>query len=343
MTWNVENLFPPGSPIGDSKAVKETEYRAKLEFLSRTILQVTPDVLAMQEIGGSDAASQALNDLQMTLLGQYPFKAISRYPDARGIRVAFLARVPIVGFTDIVNFAPGELSFAPNWYPNPPITRMGRGALEIEVELAPGLRVHVLTLHLKSKLIQYPAAEGKSRFTPRNENERTAGAGLAQIRRTAEAAAVRTYLNKKMLQKDVQHMIVTGDLNDEPRAATTQMLLGPEDADATSDDQLDPVRLYNLVDAIPMRGGANNDHYFLPPEQRYSRIYQGHNELIDHILVSKSLLGSSAEMRANQWRVQEVCIRTNDIQGQSISDYPSVRANEPHPDHAAVFARFQLP
>jgi hypothetical protein len=45
--------------------------------------------------------------------------------------------------------------------------------------------------------------------------------------------------------------LVLGDLNDEPRVATTQLLLGSEDADLTSDDKFDFVRLYNLVDSIP--------------------------------------------------------------------------------------------
>jgi hypothetical protein len=33
---------------------------------------------------------------------------------------------------------------------------------------------------------------------------------------------------------------VLGDVNDEPRAATTQFLLGPEDWDVTKDDRVDP-------------------------------------------------------------------------------------------------------
>ena len=73
-------------------------------------------------------------------------------------------------------------------------------------------------------------------------------------------------------------MIVLGDLNDEPQAATTQILSGPPGSEIgtagyTIDDQGDGNRLWNLAARIPV-------------DNRYSRIYRGNKELIDHILVS---------------------------------------------------------
>jgi hypothetical protein len=52
MTWNVENLFRPGSPFRpDSQDV----YEAKLEGLASKINTQAPDVLALQEVGDLDA------------------------------------------------------------------------------------------------------------------------------------------------------------------------------------------------------------------------------------------------------------------------------------------------
>ena len=45
MTWNVQNLFPPGTP--DGPATQE-EYEAKLARLAGVIDEVSPDVLALQ-------------------------------------------------------------------------------------------------------------------------------------------------------------------------------------------------------------------------------------------------------------------------------------------------------
>jgi hypothetical protein len=70
-----------------------------------------------------------------------------------------------------------------------------------------------------------------------------------------------------------------GDLNDEPEAATTQILYGPPGSEIgtggfNQPDQGDGQRLWNLAARIP------------EPE-RYSRIYRGRRELIDHILASQ--------------------------------------------------------
>ena len=339
MTWNVENLFPPGHLVSARKAVTEEEYAAKLDYLAQTILTIQPDVLALQEIGGSESSNRRpLNDLQSQLNGQYPHKAQSSYPDLRGIRVAFLSRFLINDVDEFVSFAPGELTSVPNWYPSAPSTRMGRGALRIDVAPSTGVSIRLITVHLKSKLITYPGG----RFAPKNENERAIGAGLGLLRRTAEATTVRQYLNNHMTAEAAEHTIVLGDFNDEPRAATTQMFMGPEDADATSADKFDPVRLYNLVDAIPGRGDATHDKWFLPADERFSRINNGRRELIDQLFASKNLLGPSEELRRDHWKVTEVHSLVASILAENVTDNPAERVGAARPDHAPIYARFEL-
>jgi endonuclease/exonuclease/phosphatase family metal-dependent hydrolase len=339
MTWNVENLFPPGHLISARKAVTEEEYAAKLEYLAQTILTIRPDVLALQEIGGSESSDKRpLDDLQSNLNGQYPHKALSSYPDRRGIRVGFLSRFPIVDRDEFVSFAPGELVATPDWYPNAPSIRMGRGVLKIEVEPVAGVRVRLVTAHLKSKLITYPGG----RFAPKNEDERAIGAGLGLLRRAAEAVSMRAYLNDLMKLEGTARTIVLGDFNDEPRAATTQMFMGPEDADATSTDKFDYVRLYNLVDSIPGRGDATHDKWFLPEGERFSRVYNGRRELIDHLFASKNLLGPSEELRQDRWKVTEVRSWVTSILNESVTDNPAERVGAARPDHAPIYARFEL-
>ncbi|GAA5119101.1 endonuclease/exonuclease/phosphatase family protein [Pseudonocardia adelaidensis] len=79
-TWNLENLFRPG-PSGPST---DAAYTAKLEALAQAIGQLSPDVLAVQEVGDPDA----LKDLA-ALLDGYEHTATAA-PDGRGIRVGFL-------------------------------------------------------------------------------------------------------------------------------------------------------------------------------------------------------------------------------------------------------------
>jgi predicted extracellular nuclease len=216
---------------------------------------------------------------------------------------------------------------------------MGRGALKIDVEAADGFPVRLVTCHLKSKLITYPSDNLGVRFAPRDENERAVGESLALFRRTAEAGTIRMYINQLMQAEPDFHTIVLGDLNDEPGAATTQQILGPADLDVTTDDKLDAVRLYNLGDVIPCKGAAVKT--FLAPDRSFSRIYNDRRELIDHILVSKGLLGKTADLRKGLWQVREVRCLVEKI--TTIGDNPGDRIGDIVPDHAPVMASFSLP
>src|SRR5712692_3914716 len=233
MTWNVENLFPPGYAISPTKVITDAEYQAKLDYLEQRIREIRPDVLALQEIGGRSLDDrQSFDDLGDRLNDLLPHRALSTHPDQRpgggGIRVGFLSRLPIVESDEVVDFAEGELAEVPNWAPSEPTRRMGRGALRIDVEPAPGTRVRLVATHLKSKLVTSPPIHGhQPRFDTNDENERARGAGLALMRRTAESVTVRSYLNGLMGPDEQAHVILLGDLNDEPHAATTQLLLGP--------------------------------------------------------------------------------------------------------------------
>ncbi len=66
MTWNLENLFLPDEEGGPDQ---QTVFDQKLAALATTILQLSPDVLAVQEVG-SEAAFGAL---YATLRHQYPY------------------------------------------------------------------------------------------------------------------------------------------------------------------------------------------------------------------------------------------------------------------------------
>jgi hypothetical protein len=117
-TWNVENLFRPGTPGGPSDPAV---YEAKLTGLAATIGALAPDVLALQEIG----QPEALDDLRGHLGGGW-HSALSPDPDARGIRVGFLARLPLGAVEPVRAFPP---PLAPSRWPTtaPRSTRWGAG------------------------------------------------------------------------------------------------------------------------------------------------------------------------------------------------------------------------
>jgi endonuclease/exonuclease/phosphatase family metal-dependent hydrolase len=338
MTWNVENLFPPGSFISPTSRspVTEEHFNAKVKFIADFIagLDRKPDVIAFQEIGGqTNNDIRSIEALQARLGGEYPHRSNSQAPDGRRIRVVFLSRIELKLPKDITDFPSGPLGSVPD-FGGEAITKMGRGALKVEVELQAGIGIRLVNVHLKSKLLTFPREGGGTSFEPRNENERAFGAGLALMRRAAEAVAVRSFINAEMEASPAVHTIVLGDLNDEPLAATSQIFYGPADSDVKSIDQDDPVRIYSLVDAIPLRG--INTKNFLAETERFSRIHEGRGELIDHIMVSKGLVFAGGD-----FVVKEVRSFVNLIAGQSVTANPNERATSIAPDHAPVLARFE--
>lgn len=221
-TWNLENLFRPSS---DPSPESQAAYEAKLTALAQTITELAPDVLAVQEVGEAEALGDLMDRLDVTR-----HTALAD-PDGRGIRVGVLSRLPINGIEQIVNFPDGLRPIQVD-DTGIPMTEMGRPALCVRAESDAGTALKVISCHLKSKLLTFPAG----RFTPRDEDERARFAVYALNRRATEAAAIRAFATR-LLAGDGQHhaLVVAGDLNDEPEAATTQLLHGPSGSEIGTD------------------------------------------------------------------------------------------------------------
>jgi endonuclease/exonuclease/phosphatase family metal-dependent hydrolase len=199
-----------------------------------------------------------------------------------------------------------------------------------------------MVAHLKSKLITYgrqPGLVGGSPFAANDEGERLRYAGYALYRRTAEAMACRAAL-ARVLTADgdppgdgpgtgtQRPVVFVGDLNDEPQAATTQIIQGPSGSEIDfragsgfqTGDTGDGWRMWNLHRLLSP-GGPN-----------YTRIYRGRGELIDHVFASHRLVSP-----ANLPTVDIIAATPL----ASVDDTPAPATAQPS-DHAAVVATFHL-
>lgn len=306
-TWNLENLFLAGEPDGPET---EAEYEAKLDSLASTINRLDPALLGLQEVG----SPEALDDLVGRLGGTW-HTALSAHPDGRRIRVGFLSRHPLTVTADATDF-PAEFEPVQTQDDGVPLNRMGRGGLAVTLHPEPGRTLHAAVCHLKSKLLTYPG----NRHSPRNEGERARYASYALWRRAAEAATMRA-LADELLGGDgrTRDVVVMGDLNDTPQAATTQILYGPPGSQIGTGgfdrpDNGDAARLWNLGLRIPEK-------------QRVSRVFEGQGEMIDHLLASHALLA----------RVDEVFTGA-DGPLPSVGTQPAARQGASGSDHAPVVA-----
>jgi endonuclease/exonuclease/phosphatase family metal-dependent hydrolase len=326
MTWNVENLFRPKATAPQADVQRYTQ---KLNLLATVITRYAPDVVGLQEVGGDDA----LLDLQQALAGAYPHRAFSGFADQRGIGTAFLSTQPILLQEDLVTFPVGPALLINDLNGDGdtvPVSRMGRGALRIRV-LKDALTVDVMTVHLKSKLLSFRRPGGNTSFAPRDEAERAQVAGIALLRRAAEAVTVRLRINE-LLASDTTHLLLLGDMNDVPDAQTSLILNGPPGSEIgtrgfDTPDKGDAMRLFNLS-------------LVLPEAQRYTRIYRGRGEMLDQIFASQALLPPNALNKRQLPLVQSHI----DFAGAlpSVDDDPNNRADVIAPDHAPVTAQFDI-
>ncbi|MDH2416519.1 endonuclease/exonuclease/phosphatase family protein [Nocardioides sp. CER19] len=306
-TWNLENLFTPNA--GTGAPTGQAAYEGKIAALAATIGTLAPDVLAVQEVG----SPAALDDLATAIGGTWHTELAD--PDERSIRCGIISRLPLHDVEQVTAFPTGLRPVQVD-DTGTTITSLGRPALKATVTMR-GTDVHLISAHLKSKLLSLP----DGRFSTTDEDERARYAVYALDRRAAEAAGVRAYATGLLATAGAsaaQGVVVAGDLNDEVQAATTQVLLGPPGSEIGTPgfkkpDAGDGQRLWNLATLIPEK-------------ERYSRIYRGRRELIDHILVSASLVYDVAAVGAGPAVVP------------SIADDPDARRNEPGSDHRPIHA-----
>lgn len=322
MTWNVENLFSPQAGEED-----QGRFQQKIQSLARVIGNLAPDVVGLQEVGGEEP----LQALQDALQDTYPYRAVSSFPDGRGIRVAFISKHAVREQADIVDFPPGlQVHDLTGTGDIKPVNRMGRGALRIRVTKET-LTLDLICCHLKSKLLSFPRPWGTS-FTPSDEDERARVAGIALMKRMAEAVTLRTRANALLEGDDRTPLILLGDLNDVPEAQTTLILAGPPGSEIRTQgfdlpDRGDKVRLFNVA---PL----------LPTEERYSRKEHGRPELLDQIFASEDLFPFEDGHR--RLPVAHVNVKFRE-ELPSVTDDPSNRADDVAPDHAPATVSFDLP
>ena len=309
-TWNVQN-FSRTDPV----------FADKLNFLTWTLQAIGSDIIALQEILDQGALQDLANQLG--------FQHFAAAPDSRGIRVAFLTRnAPAQGPQQIDQWqlAPGiQVRDFANTGTIKVLPQFPRPAYQITVTHN-GRQIDIVTAHLKSKLLTFGG-----NFSTKDETLRARTAYFALGRRAAEATSLREHVTGLLLAgRDV---IFLGDLNDGSEAATTQILYGPpgsqprgpDDAIHVSGafqrgDTQDKQRLFNVTKLIP-------------ESIRWSRLYNGQNELLDHILASEGLMPRTSGLR----QVPTMSILNEDTPNL-IGAHPT--AGGVVPDHAPVTATF---
>ena len=241
----------------------------------------SPDIVALQEVQDNDgSARSAVKAADKTLrllvdriaaLGRVRYRFID-HPfigdDTSGgqpggnIRVAFLynpARVELVPGSVATVTRPGDQRTNPR---NP----FFAGRLPLAAAFRPlassGATVTVINNHFNSKRGSSPLFGRVQPFTERQDDP-AVNASVDQRRR--QARVVRDFVTRRLAAHADARIVVLGDFNEFAFVSPLELLAGP---------------LHNLTDDLP----AN---------ERYTYIFEGNAQSLDHILVSRALKASA--------------------------------------------------
>jgi endonuclease/exonuclease/phosphatase family metal-dependent hydrolase len=189
-TYNVENYLD--QPTATRPHAKPLEAKAKIR---ETIRAASPDVLALEEIGSTNA----LLELRASLQGEgqsFPFWELIQCFDTN-IHIAVLSKLPIIARRPHTNdcFLLDGHRF-----------QVKRGFAELDIQAATNFSFTLIAAHLKSPLPAPEADEAEERL--------------------GEAKALRRIIDARLEKMPYAKFIVLGDFNDTMDSASTKEIVG---------------------------------------------------------------------------------------------------------------------
>ena len=188
-TYNVESYLAEPTP---TRPAKLAAAKAKVR---ESILALKPDVLALQEIGGTNALLELRDSLKAEALDLPYWECVCGFDT--NIHVAILSRFPFTARHPYTNdsFLLSGRRF-----------RVSRGFGEVEIQVNTNYSFTLLVAHLKSKRAIAQADESEMRLE--------------------EAKLLREKVDACLAARPNANLVVLGDLNDTKDSASTRAVIG---------------------------------------------------------------------------------------------------------------------
>lgn len=321
-TFNLENLDDaPDStpPLGE-----------RLDLLRPQLDRLAADVLCLQEVNaqhdgpkGTPRRLRALDRLiDGTAYADY-HRACSQLADGGGPldvqNVVILSRLPILWSRQYWH----DLVPPPDYAPvtaDPPAAgeravRWDRPALHAALRLGDGRALHVINLHLRAPLAAFVPGQKLGPFAWKTVRGWAEGFFIAAMKRSGQALEARLAIDR-LFDDDPDALIaLCGDMNAELREMPLRILRGDEEDTGNG-------ALAGRV-MIPVERAA-------PESRRYSVLHGGLPSMLDHLLVSRTLL--------RHFRGVEI---HNEALEDELVGYAAVQKS-PESYHAPLVAEFDL-
>jgi endonuclease/exonuclease/phosphatase family metal-dependent hydrolase len=320
-TFNLENL--------DDKPGQKPTLNERIALMRPQILRLSADILCLQEVNGQEELGLPRRLLALAkLLANTPYAGYHQVSTMTedGTQVYDERNLVILSRFEITEHHQHKHDFAPApRYQKVTATPQETEAKEVtwerpilhaKIKLDNTRALDIINIHLKSKLPTDIPGQKVDNFTWRTPSGWAEGFFLSSMKRVGQALETRMLIDTLFDADENALLVVCGDFNADLDEVPVEAIRG--DVENTGNDKLAKRVIVPCERTIP-------------EPSRFSLLHHGKGRMIDHLLVSRSLL---AHYRGSE-------IHNELLHDESVAFGTDVKF--PESDHAPVIAEFELP
>ena len=281
-TFNMENL---GTRPGEATPEILGLLPRRIEALRAMIRRLDADAVAFQEL-----LDENLLDPLLEGLG-YPYRVVGDRGDSP-LLVGVFSRYPLQSQKPVADDIQKRLVDPKTSFSADIKGALSRPTLSVDWEV-PGLPTTLVVIHFKSKIpTSLTPSPKKGTPTPPWSSMGDLGDGrfLSEIKRLAMAVEIRRVIDRHLSLQPDRPLAVLGDFNSALESEVVRIVCG--DVRVSKNPEL-----WN-AELIPC-------DLSIPRDLRFSMIYRGEREMIDHILITRSFLPYFVDARVFNEGFQE--------------------------------------
>lgn len=319
-TFNLENL--------DNGPDVEPILADRIRIMRPQLQRLRADILCFQEINSQEAgSSRTLAALGELLAGtEYAgFHRETTLTTTGGLyevrNIVTVSKFSFAATAQIIRDSSGPRPRYQMATANPPDTSADfveweRPMLYTQISIDAGKTLHLINVHLKSKLASNIPGQKLDNSTWKTVSAWAEGSFISSIKRVGQALQARMVIDSIFDQQGEDALIaICGDFNSGADEVPVKAICGP--VEETGNPRHAPRIM------IPCEKN-------IPESSRFSLLHLGKGEMLDHIIVSRPLMGF---------------FRNAEIHNEALPDESGAFRQDvkfPESDHAPVIAEFDL-
>ncbi len=319
-SFNLENLELV------SRSGVTIEERA--DILRPQLERLRADILCLQEVNGQRSGHEEHRSVHAldALLKETPYQSFHRVttsgPGGSGVadvhNLVILSRRPILAHREVRHSHAPPITYR-SITASPPAQSepvlFDRPILMAEIEGAGGPTLFVFNVHLRAPLATPIPGQKESSAVWKSIRGWAEGYFLSGLKRSAQALELRLVIDELLDADQRAAIAICGDFNAEDHETPLKIVIGAEE---DTGNGLLANRSMVVLDRT------------LPKDRRFSALHHGRPQMLDHILISRSLFGRFSTIEVHNETLEDEVIAGAKVQ-QSLSSL-----------HAPVVAEFVL-